>query len=123
MVINPEIKRDERGELWEILHAKDCNNSIKGQIYAFSINPGAVRGNHFHKRKKEWFSVISGECLLILKENGNEEEINLSENLHQVVEVKPNAIHTFKNESKKPAIIIAYIDEEFNSEDSDTFYS
>ena len=58
--------KDNRGVFSEIL-----KSSSKGQV-SFSItNPGQIRGNHFHTRKIERFSVIEGEAEINIKKIGS----------------------------------------------------
>jgi dTDP-4-dehydrorhamnose 3,5-epimerase-like enzyme len=116
-----EKKEDERGWLIELFKGSLLDDKIKGQVYSFSINPGAKRGNHYHKRKTEWFSILEGRCKLILEQDGEEEEIILESENPLLVKVLPNVRHTFENENEEKAIVIAYIDEEFNPNDPDTF--
>ncbi len=116
-----EKKEDERGWLVELFKGSLLDNKIKGQIYSFSINPGAKRGNHYHKRKTEWFSILEGRCKLTLQRDEDKEEIILDAEDPLLVKVLPNVRHTFENNAEEKAIIIAYIDEEFNPDDADTF--
>lgn len=45
-----ELKRhdDERGMLFEILRFADHNIPGNGQLYTFSVEPNARRGDHYH---------------------------------------------------------------------------
>lgn len=116
-----EKKEDERGWLAEFFKGSFLDGRIKGQVYSFSIKPGKERGNHYHKRKWEWFSIVKGKCSLILESEEEKEEILLDEEKPVVVEVRPSVRHTFTNDFNEEAVVIAYIDEEFNPDDPDTF--
>ena len=46
---------DKRGTLFEALRFKTENIPGKGQVYVYTVKPGARRGDHYHKKKEEWF--------------------------------------------------------------------
>jgi dTDP-4-dehydrorhamnose 3,5-epimerase-like enzyme len=63
-------RRDERGFLVDFLKADELKGEDKifGQMYFVTFEkPGAIRGNHFHKEKKEWFVVGQGKILVVLE--------------------------------------------------------
>lgn len=51
------LNQDSRGVLFEVV--KSFNG---GQIFMSTTHPNVVRGNHYHTRKVERFSVIHGEA-------------------------------------------------------------
>ncbi len=64
-------RRDERGFLVDFLKADELKGEDKkfGQMYFVTFEkPGAVRGNHYHETKKEWFVVGQGKVLVILED-------------------------------------------------------
>jgi hypothetical protein len=64
-----EIKRDERGWLTEVLRSSNQLGGAKmAQFYVTVGNPGKTKGKHYHTRKFEWFSVVSGNAKLFLKD-------------------------------------------------------
>ena len=58
-----ERKQDARGSLFEFLR----NVPGGAQIYVFTIEPGQIRGNHWHNRKCEWFACVNGSATLVLR--------------------------------------------------------
>jgi len=118
-------KSDERGWVAEVLRFESISNKKKefGQIYMTTANPGFVKGNHYHIRKTEWFCVIRGKALLLLKDRktGEEKEISMSGSELRIVEIPINVIHAIKNVGKDEMHLLAYIDESYNSSDPDTF--
>lgn len=52
-------RADARGELFEAV--KTLHG---GQCFMSTTRPGAVRGNHYHRRKLERFLVVSGEATI-----------------------------------------------------------
>ncbi|GJL79613.1 MAG: hypothetical protein NPINA01_26020 [Nitrospinaceae bacterium] len=118
-------KSDERGWLIEVLGDalhKECKPF--GQIHVSVAYPGKVRGNHYHKRKTEWFSVPSGNGLLLLKDlaTGEEERILMGENALKTVKITPGIVHAIKNNGAGDMVLIVYTDETFDPADPDTFY-
>ena len=57
---------DPRGTLFEIIRFQDFNIPSGGQIYTFSINPHYRRGDHYHHKKVEWFTCVSGKAKVLL---------------------------------------------------------
>lgn len=63
-------RRDERGFLVDFLKADELKGEDKkfGQIYFITFEKtGAIRGNHYHTTKKEWFVIGQGKLLVILE--------------------------------------------------------
>lgn len=61
--LRPPVHSDPRGELFECLRA----HGGQAQVFCSSTVPGALRGNHFHRRKIERFQVLRGEALISLR--------------------------------------------------------
>jgi UDP-2-acetamido-2,6-beta-L-arabino-hexul-4-ose reductase len=59
----PVVHADPRGELFECLRA----HRGQSQVFCSASVPGAVRGNHFHRRKVERFQVLRGEAVIALR--------------------------------------------------------
>lgn len=118
-------KSDERGWLIEVLRGDALNlNKEFGQIFIAVAPPGKVRGNHYHKRKIEWFCVPTGTGLLLLKdlETGEEMEITMGENQPKTVKITPGVVHAIKNVDDKDMVLLVYVNEQFDPADPDTFY-
>lgn len=59
---------DQRGTFAEIIKL-----GTGGQVSFSTTKPGITRGNHFHTRKIERFSVIKGEALIQMRRIGSDE--------------------------------------------------
>ena len=121
-----EKKTDERGWLIEFLHMNETPKK-EGQFYVTTQKPGIVRGNHYHKRKNEWFGIIKGKAIIALKDmkTGETEEVELDEGTKdkiKVIYVPKNIVHAIKCIGDEPSIMIAFIDEEFDEKDPDTYF-
>jgi len=118
-----DVKKDDRGWLAEILRPEDVKVKGFGQVLVTTANPGKVKGNHYHKRKLEWYSVIQGDMelhLLDLKTKGRE-VMTIGESNPVLVKINPNIAHAVKCVSKVPAVLLIYISESFDQNDPDTF--
>jgi len=111
--------KDDRGAFSEIL-----KSSSKGQV-SFSITkPGHIRGNHFHTRKIERFSVIEGEAEINIKKIGSNKRcsFNLSGKRPCYVDMQVWYTHNIKNIGDTNLITLFWINEFYNENDSDTFF-
>ena len=123
--LNSIVKNsDDRGYLIEFL--KDDENILNfiGQIYVSSFEPYTKRGDHFHKRRTEIFSVIKGKLVLHTLElkSGLKEEIELSsenEKLQKIM-IPPMTVHTFVN-GEKSSLLLSYTNLLYDKSNTDTF--
>lgn len=117
------LRSDHRGWLVELLGQEQVNSDEFGLVYAFAAVPQAVRGNHYHVRKTEWFCVIRGTGRLVLEDanTGDREEIALDGKTMVRVRIPPLAAHAIQNTGDSEMIVLAYISEPFDPEDPDTF--
>jgi len=115
-------KVDDRGFVVEILRSEQVNAAF-GQIFISTVKPGKVKGNHYHKRKREWYSVVSGKVTVhfVDVKTGEKKKVVLDSKNPALLTINPGISHAITNEGKEEAIIIAYISESFNPEDPDTF--
>jgi dTDP-4-dehydrorhamnose 3,5-epimerase-like enzyme len=112
---------DQRGWLAEILRQDQIKRPIK-QIYVASIEPGHIRGNHYHQKRTEWFFIVKGEGKLCLKDlkTKRKKVLKLSEKLKRVIEVPPNTIHAIKNTGKETLFLVSAQDDLYNPKKPDT---
>jgi len=109
---------DHRGSFSELTRAFS-----QGQT-SFSITKkGVIRGNHFHTRKIERFSVIQGKAKIELREL-------LSDEKHEFIidETKPCYIdipvwysHNIENIGDQDLITVFWTNEHYNEEANDTY--
>lgn len=115
---------DERGQLVVFLRNKNLEKSFKkfGQIYFVTFDKEkVVRGNHYHKKWREWFGVVTGKVEVLLKDVKTEQSktLILDGNSDEYIrlEIGPNIAHAFRNISPK-ASLLNYTDKEWSSEDT-----
>lgn len=110
---------DDRGSFVEIVRL-----GIGGQFSFSTTNKGITRGNHFHSRKIERFTVIKGKALIQLRRIGtdNIHEFYLDGNEPSFVDMPIWYTHNIKNIGDEVLLTNFWINEPYNPENSDTFY-
>lgn len=117
---------DNRGFLIEFLREDENILNFKGQVYASTISPGDIRGNHYHNEKTEIFCVMKGKLKVLVQQINSEDidEYILDSNKDMLdrLLVLPKFAHTFINVGKEEAILLAYGDKVHNHDDPDQPY-
>ena len=110
---------DERGSFVELIKL-----GTGGQVSFSTTNPGFTRGNHFHTRKIERFSVIKGKALIQLRRVGTNEVLDfyLDGNEPSYVDMPIWYTHNIKNIGEDILYTSFWINEIYSSEDPDTFF-
>jgi UDP-2-acetamido-2,6-beta-L-arabino-hexul-4-ose reductase len=110
---------DERGSFVEIMRSYS-----KGQTSYSYTNPKYIRGNHFHTRKIERFSVIEGEALINVRKIGDDKtySFNLTGKKPSYIDMKVWHTHNIQNIGDSNLITAFWINELYNEDDSDTFF-
>ena len=110
---------DARGSFVEIARL-----GIGGQVSFSTTKPGITRGNHYHTRKIERFSVIKGEALIQLRQIGSDEvlEFYLNGDEPAYVDMPIWYTHNIKNIGKETLYTNFWINEPYNPKDPDTYF-
>lgn len=110
---------DPRGSFIEILRA-----GIPGQYSFSTTNPGITRGNHFHTRKIERFSVIKGQAKIELRRIGSSEVVSYLVNGENpsFVDMPIWTTHNITNIGDTELLTLFWINEPYNPEDPDTWF-
>ena len=116
---NIDKKEDNRGFLTEII-----KTNTKGQSFFSSTKPGIVRGNHYHLRKIERFSVIQGNAVIRLRKIGTAtvREYKVSGEKPSFIDIPIWHTHNIENTGKGELLTLFWSNEIFNTEDSDVYY-
>lgn len=121
-VVDLENHIDPRGSLFEILRFKDQNVPGEGYIYAFSVNPGERRGDHYHTKKQEWFTCVYGEAVILIEDkDGNKKKVTLNAEKPKLIYFGPHTSHAVLNESEDIAVLVSYGSKQHDPSDPDTF--
>lgn len=110
---------DERGNFVEIIRLE-----TGGQVSFSTTKPGITRGNHFHTRKIERFSVIKGKALIQLRKIGSNEVFNyhLSGDEPAYVDMPIWYTHNIKNIGEVELYTMFWINEFYDAKDPDTYF-
>jgi UDP-2-acetamido-2,6-beta-L-arabino-hexul-4-ose reductase len=113
------LHSDDRGFFVEIARL-----GITGQTSFSTSKPGITRGNHFHTRKIERFAVIKGKALIQLRRIGTEDihEFYLDGDHPAYVDMPIWYTHNIKNIGEDILYTIFWINEPFDSNNSDTYF-
>ena len=111
--------KDERGCFSELVRSY-----TKGQVSFSTTKPGVTRGNHFHTRKIERFSVIQGEAMIAFRTIGDEEiiEFKLSGKEPSYVDIPILTTHNIVNIGSEDLITVFWINEHYNLNDADVYF-
>ena len=116
----PLIKHsDNRGSFTEVIRT-----NISGQFSFSTTKPGVTRGNHFHTRKIERFTIIKGKAKIQIRRIGTNEVIEylLDGNEPSFVDMPVWCTHNITNIGKQDLITLFWSNEIFNPEKPDTYY-
>jgi dTDP-4-dehydrorhamnose 3,5-epimerase len=120
-------KSDSRGGLLKVLMAgQDTGIGDFGEIYLVTAAPGESRGEHYHPRTTEWFTVVRGEATLLLAdpETGEKASLSLAADDPKTVCVPAGVAHVFRNVSQAgDCMILAYADRPYDPADTAPFRS
>lgn len=110
---------DERGNFVEIIRLE-----TGGQVSFSTTKKGITRGNHFHTRKIERFSVIKGKALIQLRKIGSNEvyDYYLSGDEPAYVDMPIWYTHNIKNIGDEELYTMFWINEFYDATDPDTYF-
>lgn len=98
--------------------------AIGGQISFSTTVPGITRGNHYHTRKIERFTVIKGRALIQLRKIGSDEvfEFEIDGSRPAAVDMPVWYTHNIKNIGNDELCTQFWINEWYDPADSDTYF-
>jgi UDP-2-acetamido-2,6-beta-L-arabino-hexul-4-ose reductase len=118
LAIAPEMKRDERGWLFELIKSEKA-----GQIFISSTKPGKVRGNHYHDTKVEKFCLVKGKARISLRKVNSSEQyaFDVDDNSIQIVDIPPGYTHAIQNTGTEDCIVLFWANEVMDPTRPDTY--
>lgn len=110
---------DARGSFVELIRLQQG-----GQVSFSTTVPNITRGNHYHTRKIERFSVIKGKARIEMRKIDNNEVLtfDISGDKPAYVDMPIWYTHNIKNTGNEELYTIFWINEFYNPTDSDTFF-
>jgi len=110
---------DHRGNFVELIRL-----GTGGQVSFSTTKPGVTRGDHFHTRKIERFSVIQGKAKIEIKRYGQSEKMTfyLDGDIPSYIDIPVWHYHNLINIGTETLYTIFWINETFNPLDADTYY-
>lgn len=110
---------DESGNFVEIIRLE-----TGGQVSFSTTKKEITRGNHFHTRKIERFSVIKGKALIQLRKIGTTEVFDyyLSGEEPAYVDMPIWYTHNIKNIGEEELYTMFWINEFYDANDPDTYF-
>jgi oxalate decarboxylase/phosphoglucose isomerase-like protein (cupin superfamily) len=118
---------DQRGSFLKVLTgAEEGLPAHIGEFYVTRALPGAPRGNHYHPKAAEWFTLIEGVAELVVKDPTTLEERTWT--LHGddpvTVYMPPGLGHVFVNTGDDPGgqfTLLAYSADRYDPLDTVPF--
>ena len=97
---------------------------VGGQVSFSTTVPGITRGNHYHSRKIERFTVIKGKARIQLRKIGTTEVMDfyLDGNEPSYVDMPIWYTHNITNIGEEELYTQFWINEWYNPEDGDTYF-
>lgn len=119
---------DERGYLMEMIRSDWAEFDTFGQVYVTAVNPGVVKGWHFHKLQTDFFICVSGMAKVVLYDSrpestthGEVNEFFIGALNPMMVVIPPGVCHGFKGISKETTLIVNVPTHCYNYETPDEY--
>jgi dTDP-4-dehydrorhamnose 3,5-epimerase-like enzyme len=121
-LIPRRLRADSRGWFLKVIDGKEPGlPQHTGEVYLTMANPGQVRGNHFHHKAREWFTVVMGRAEVLVRDPQTQEErsLTLDASVPHTLVVPPGLAHAFKNpeNATEPMLLVAYTDQLYDPAD------
>jgi dTDP-4-dehydrorhamnose 3,5-epimerase-like enzyme len=106
-----EVHRDGRGSVFEPLDADAL--AAQRNVHIVFTKPGAVRGNHYHRRGIE-VVAFSGPMLVRLRDGDEQMEFEVADGEVVKLTIPPGVAHAFKNTGQTLTTMVAFNTETHN---------
>lgn len=128
IVLEDSTKReDERGFLVDFIKGTEveAEDRMLGQVYYVTFSRvGVIRGNHYHKERREWFVPVKGRLEVYFKDLATGEEVVMTidgdSSNYQRIGIGKNIAHAFVSLTEDAAMI-NYASKPYIHEAPDTY--
>jgi dTDP-4-dehydrorhamnose 3,5-epimerase-like enzyme len=110
-----DVHEDERGWVSEVYSG--APGEKLGNIHLGTLRKGFVRGNHLHRRSREWIILMSTPVEVALESGDEIETFGLDKPSR--VFLPPGIAHAFRNTGTDPIHFVAYRDSRYDQQDPD----
>lgn len=101
------IFQDDRGWLASIINGDWPPGVSVNNIHVGSIEPGQIRGNHYHKDQREWMIVFGGQAIFAWRDGEKVVQKEIMDSDFLLFELEPGIGHAIKNISDKIIYLVA----------------
>jgi dTDP-4-dehydrorhamnose 3,5-epimerase-like enzyme len=110
-IVKLKVHADERGTIFEPLEPQ----LLAGwrNVHAVISEPGAVRGNHAHRRGTE-ISAVVGPAQVRYREGTTTHDADVPAGEVWRFRFPPGVAHAFKNTGARPFVLVSFNSEEHN---------
>jgi UDP-2-acetamido-2,6-beta-L-arabino-hexul-4-ose reductase len=117
--IHPTLREDARGRLFEAVRA----GGGQAHVFVSTSRPGAVRGEHFHRRKVERFLVLRGTAEIALRRLFDDEIVRfeVSGDDPAVVDMPTMWAHSITNTGDDELMTMFWANEILDPQRPDTY--
>lgn len=113
--------RDARGWVTNLLDFLPMRADQMKNVHIVSMEPGAVRGNHFHRRQSEAIFAIGSVLRVkaINRDTGEQYEEVIGPDAPVLFIIQPGVSHAFRNESNTQSHLVCFADRKYDFEKPD----
>ena len=122
-VIPTEAICDQRGWVTEPINSEDLLNGYVKNIHIVSLEPGTIRGNHYHLIRTEFTLIMGNNCQFMAIDNdmGTEKCLITDGSKPVLVRIPPKTSHAFKNIGNFTIYLLCYSGQKFDPAEPDVF--
>lgn len=90
-------------------------------VHIVSMEPGAIRGNHYHRVQTEAVCVLGAniQVMAFKKDTGERHEQVTGDDTPSLFVISPNVTHAFFNPSNQAGHLVCFADQLFDPENPD----
>lgn len=79
-----------------------------GHLHTVSLQPGIIRGNHYHPNYREWFFTFGGKYTVFWQEGDDLRRNTIPSDRFIVTEIPVGLSHALRNDDNQTIYLIAF---------------